>query len=303
MHDVERSTPMLKPQLRSAISRELNRLNPWVHNTGVPNTADGVDLGQVARAVYSDLGPLSEKVAFEQALATRSRWRMGVKAWNIWAREMVHVASEAEGDLASRAICAALAKVNFSGMRLAERADFAGFMFPGEADFSGAEIESSAWFQASKFQAKASFANARFKQIASLNGAEFAGAADFTRSYWSETTEFRDCRFKADARFEDAMFCGAAWFADAKFERVSFRNAEFIQAAGFSGAHFQADADISGACFRESFSFERCRFDRLVDFRSIVTQGSAWFRSAEFKFPPKADDAHVLEVLSGAGSR
>lgn len=272
---------MFKPSLWTTIERELTKLNPWVHNTDYES-----NLTQIARAIHNDVGPISEKVHYEQALASRLRWQSGIASWNRWADEMLRLRSEAEEDPVLVAICDALARANFCGSSFDDTADFASMVFPAEADFSGTEFWSPCWFQASTFGGVAHFTNARFMQPSSFCDVEFRQACDFSFSTWHEQVEFRNALFADAANFTNCCFMKPAWFAGAGFTRVDFEAVQFEADAGFMGCTFAGDVGFSGATFAASCSFERAQFNRRTCFGGVRILGPAWFKNSEFAEAP-----------------
>ncbi len=277
------------PQRNSTVVAELKLLNPWVENTDYND-----DIVHLARALLGNIGPISEKAHFEQRLATMSRFAAGRKAWNAWSKEMLEVRSLADTDPGLVAVCDALAKANFSGMRFTESVDFAALVFPGRAEFSGSEFETDCWFQGATFYGSATFRQASFLGETSFERASFYGIVDFANSLFMQPAQFRQVQIFGPAVFEHTDFTRGGWFSSCKFNDVVFANAHFGGATAFTDSEFLGAATYAEAVFQASCGFEGAKFRKQAKLLQVEVGGAAWFQDAKFAQPPELAGMQVF---------
>ena len=219
------------PDTLSTIISGLKRLNPWVEHTGY-----GDEPIQLAKLLCSPCGPASEKVRFEQRLATKGRFSAGREAWNGWAQEMLDLRQIAGPESPLTIVCDALAIADFSGFRFDDHADFTTFVFPGRTSFAGVEFEKQAWFHSCVFQGEAVFEQTSFVAGGVFENSAFHGPADFSNTVWMGAAEFRGVEMNGRADFSHTEFRAPAWFVGARFEAADFSGARFGDEAAFTRA-------------------------------------------------------------------
>jgi uncharacterized protein YjbI with pentapeptide repeats len=161
--------------------------------------------------------------------------------------------------------------------------------FGGDADFWNADIKGAAKFEAVHFNGKANFSHARFGR-----GAVFSAREHNNNLYpvvFSRQAKFRN------ADIDGTLMCkGAQFIGDATFARIRIGGAAHFSPFAYNGllyrVFFNGEVTFIDAYVKSSLNFNGALFNKEVSFERVVTDGSAFFRVADFDEYVQFDKKH-----------
>ncbi len=244
-------------------------------------------------------------------------YKEGIKAWNIWANDMLAKKAKLEEDGLwkftyfkigydyhqvfddNQAITDWIneSRVDFSDHTFQLQADFSNFIFPSSVSFEGTTFSNKARFYRTTFSDEADFNNATFSGDTLFNSATFSGGAVFNSATFSGGAVFNSATFSGDAVFSSATFSGDAFFESATFSGgAKLDSAKFSSYAEFGNATFSGMTWFNEALFEGYISFHHVIFEGKSSFIAIKAQSFASFKAAKFQFVPDFNQAHFLEA-------